>query len=347
MDSITHIAVGAVIGEAIMGRKIGKRAMLLGAIAQSLPDIDFVASFFLSTADDLLAHRGFTHSFLFAALASFLLALISERWHRPHNISLQKWILFYGIEVFTHLFLDAFNSYGTGWFEPFSHLRISFNALFVADPFFSVWCGVACIALLILRIDNIKRIYWIRFSLGLSVIYLLYALYNKSTINAAVEKNLAKQHIASQRFFATPTALNNWLWYIVSEDKNGFYIGYRSVFDRDSSIDFHYFPRQQHLLGNVKQKEDIQRLVRFSQGYYTLDHIGDTLVFNDLRFGQIMGWQNPQAGFAFHYYVELSHANDLVIQRGRFTGWNSKTIRALVRRIKGVKGTRYEERGTR
>lgn len=339
MDSITHIAVGAVIGEAIMGKKIGKRALLLGAIAQSLPDIDFVASFFLSTADDLLAHRGFTHSFLFAVLAALLLALISERWHRPHNISLQKWILFYCIEIFTHLLLDAFNSYGTGWFEPFSHLRVSFNALFVADPFFSLWCGIAFVALLILRRNHARRKYWVRISLALSACYLLYALYNKSTINAVVEKNLAQQHIASRRFFATPTALNNWLWYIVAEDENGFHIGYRSVFDRSPAIAFHYFPRQQNLLENVKQKEDIQRLVRFSQGYYTLDHIGDTLVFNDLRFGQIMGWQNPQAGFAFHYFVELADANDLVIQRGRFTGWNMKTVRALVRRIKGRKET--------
>lgn len=336
MDSITHIVIGAVIGEAIMGKKIGKRAMLLGAIAQSLPDIDFVASFFLSTADDLLAHRGFTHSFLFAILAVVLLALLSERWHRPHNISIQKWIVFYCIEIFIHLFLDAFNSYGTGWLEPFSHVRISFNALFVADPFFSIWCGVAFIALLILSINNPKRKYWIGLSLGISACYLAYALYNKSAINSVVNKNIEYQKITSSRFFATPTALNNWLWYVVVEDKKGgYHVGYRSVFDHEPVIRFHYFPRQQHLLNNVKQKEDIQKLIRFSQSYYTLDHVGDTLVFNDLRFGQVMGWKNPQAGFAFHYYVELPAENSLVIQRGRFTGWNIETVRALAARIKG------------
>ena len=29
-------------------------------------------------------------------------------------------------------FIDAFNNYGVGWFEPFSHERISFNAIYVA-----------------------------------------------------------------------------------------------------------------------------------------------------------------------------------------------------------------------
>ncbi|HLP38350.1 metal-dependent hydrolase, partial [Lacibacter sp.] len=66
MDSITHIALGACIGEAFFEKGFGKKAMLWGALAQSIPDIDFVASFWMGTADDLLAHRGFTHSLLFA-----------------------------------------------------------------------------------------------------------------------------------------------------------------------------------------------------------------------------------------------------------------------------------------
>jgi len=47
MDSITHIVLGACIGEVFIGKKAGKRALLLGAVANSLPDIDFVASFLL------------------------------------------------------------------------------------------------------------------------------------------------------------------------------------------------------------------------------------------------------------------------------------------------------------
>ena len=57
MDSLTHIVLGACIGEAMLGKKLGKKAMLIGAIAQSLPDIDFVAALWLGPAENLLAHR--------------------------------------------------------------------------------------------------------------------------------------------------------------------------------------------------------------------------------------------------------------------------------------------------
>ena len=40
MDSVTQITLGAAVGEAVLGRKIGGRAMLWGAIAGTLPDLD-------------------------------------------------------------------------------------------------------------------------------------------------------------------------------------------------------------------------------------------------------------------------------------------------------------------
>ena len=37
-----------------------------------LPDIDFVASFWLDTAHDVWAHRGLTHSFLFIVVMNYI-----------------------------------------------------------------------------------------------------------------------------------------------------------------------------------------------------------------------------------------------------------------------------------
>ncbi len=107
MDSITHLALGACMGEAFAGKTVGKKAMLWGAMAQSIPDIDFMAAAWMDTTSNLLAHRGFTHSILFCALITPGLALLAERLHRPHNISLQKWILFFRSVIFIHIFLDA------------------------------------------------------------------------------------------------------------------------------------------------------------------------------------------------------------------------------------------------
>lgn len=335
MDSITHIALGACMGEAFLDRKLGRKALLWGALAQSAPDIDFVTAFWMDTPGSLLAHRGFTHSFLFAALISVFLALLAERWHRPHNISFRKWAQFFAGVIFIHVFIDAFNNYGVGWFEPFSHQRISFNAIYVADPFFSIWPVLALVLLIVLKQTSKQRRKWWTMGLVFSSIYLLYCLFNKVMIDHDAKQVLKKQNIKYTRYFTTPTALQNWLWYVVAGNDSGYYIGYRSVFDSKKYIGFEYFPRNDKLLDSVEDTEGLQKLKRFSQEFYTAEKWNDTLVFNDLRFGQITGWQDPGNKFVFHYFLKDSADNTLVVQRGRFEGWDKNAFKSLLKRIEG------------
>jgi inner membrane protein len=335
MDSLTHIAIGACIGDLFLGKKIGKKAMLYGAIAASLPDIDFIASFWLKNADDLMAHRGLTHSFLFAVICILILAYLFRHRHRVENIPVKTWLLFMGTEIASHLFLDAFNAYGIGWFEPFSHQRISFNVIFVADPFFSIWPGIAAVALLILKSASQKRIRWAKFGLICSSLYLMYCLFNKFSIDKDTQYALNTQGIRFNRYFTTPTPFNNWLWYEVAETDSGFQIGYRSVFDKNRQVSFQFFPRNKYLLTPLRDQHELTELLQFSQGYYTADTSAQGIVFNDLRFGQMMGWQHPEAHFVFHYFLQNPDANKLVVQRGRFANWNRESIRFFLKRIRG------------
>ncbi len=336
MDSLTHIALGACVGEAFFEKGFGKKAMLWGALAQSIPDIDFIASFWMNTSENLLAHRGFTHSILFAVLIIPVFALTAERVHRPHDISFRKWLLFFTAEVFLHLFIDGFNNYGVGWLEPFSHHRFSFNTIYVADPFFSIWPVIAFVMLLILNAYHPKRtLLWV-VGVVLPFLYLAYCGINKLTIDKSVRESFALQHIPHERYFTTPAPLNNWLWFTVAGNDSGYYVGFRSVFDRKQEIEFQFFPRNDSLLEPVKDHEDLQKLIRFSQQFYTVEKWNDTLVFNDLRFGQMLGWQNPKERFVFHYFLEHpDNENKLVVQRGRFAGWNKEVIKNLWNRIKG------------
>jgi inner membrane protein len=335
MDSITHIALGACIGEAFFEKGFGKKAMFWGALAQSIPDIDFVAGFWMDTAQELLSHRGFTHSFLFGILVVPVFALLADRIHRPHDISFKKWLLFFGVEVFLHLFLDGFNNYGIGWLEPFSHHRFSFNTIYVADVFFSLWPGIACVMLLILGAFHPRRTFWWRFGVILPFVYLSYCTINKISIDREVRKAFVAQHIPYESYFTTPAPLNNWLWFVVAGNDSGFHVGFRSVFDRKKNIDLKFFPRNDSLLAPISDHEDLQHLIRFSQGFYTVEKYKDTLLFNDLRFGQIIGWHDPKGQFVFHYYLEHPQDNQLVVQRGRFAGWNKDVFYSLLRRVKG------------
>jgi inner membrane protein len=325
--------LGACIGDALAGKKIGKRAMLWGALAQSIPDIDFISAAWNHTASNLLAHRGFTHSVLFALLATLLFALFAEHYHKKHQVGYAQWLVFFAVQIGIHLFIDLFNSYGMGLLEPFSHKRYALNTIFVADPFFSVWPAAGFIALLILKNKDRRRKTWRLVGIWGSALYLFYCCINKIKIDNDVEKIFASRQIVPQRYFTTPTPLNNWLWFVVAEKDSAFYTGYRSVFDRSVKMDLEVFPKNDSLLRPLLKEEEVQHLLRFSQGYYTVEKWHDTLVFNDLRFGQITGWQNPREKFAFHYFLQTPGGNKLVVQRGRFAKWNKKTVAALWNRI--------------
>jgi inner membrane protein len=328
--------LGACIGEAVAGRQLGRKAMLYGILAQSLPDIDFVTAFYLDKPAELLAHRGFTHSLLFAFMATILASLTAHVVHKRY-VPVRHWMRLFGVNIFTHIFIDAFNNYGTAWFEPFSHYRVSFHALYVADPFFSVVPLVASMVLFLSHRKHPRRKWWALVGVGYVAFYLSYAVINKTIVSRDVKAALKNQPVPTKDYIVTPAPLNNWLWYIVAKSDSGVLVGYRSVFDKGDPVQLYYFPRNRALLQSVADKESLHYLERFSQGYYTVEQWGDTTVFNDLRFGQIVGWYNPRERFAFHYYLNYSDKNDLVVQRGRFAKWNETTLKALVNRIRGGK----------
>lgn len=323
------------MGEAFAGRQLGRKAMLAGVIAHSLPDIDFTAALWLSTADNLHAHRGFTHSILFVFLISPVLAFVARFFLKQAEISFAKWVIFFLIISALHIFLDAFNNYGVGWYEPFSSQRVSFDTIFVADPFFSIVPGLALVMLLVIKHGKNVRRFWWRAGLFSCLIYLGYTVINKIIINKRVEKVLAYQQIIPKRIFTTPAPLQNWLWFVTAEMDSGFYTGYVSVFDRKLNNQLTYSPKNERLLNLLPDREEADKLIKFSQRYYTVEKHADTLLFNDLRFGQITGWDDPQQRFAFYFYLQPEMDNTLVVQRGRFANWNKKTFNSFIKRIKG------------
>jgi inner membrane protein len=309
--------------------------MFLGALAQSIPDIDFVTALWNNTASNLLAHRGFTHSIVFGGLATAGFGLLAEHYHKKHQIGFNKWVLFFGLQIAIHILIDLFNNYGIGLFEPFSHLRYSFNAMFVADPFFSIGPAIAFVALLILKPRVKRRDFWWRFGVTCSFAYLLMCVFNKTIIDKSVKQTMAAQKIPHRGFLTTPTPLNNLLWYVAINNDSEFFIGFSSVFDKSHRLNLHRFAKNDSLLKQVSAYEDLQHLIRFSQGYYTVEKWHDTLVFNDLRFGQMIGWYNPNEHFVFHYFLNKGKDNKLVVQRGRFANWSWTTTRSMLNRIKG------------
>lgn len=94
MDSLTQIILGAAVGEAVLGKKIGNKAMLYGAIAGTIPDLDVLTSFFTDTVSALEIHRGFTHSIFFSVLFAPVFAYIVTRFEAYKNLKDWAWLFF-------------------------------------------------------------------------------------------------------------------------------------------------------------------------------------------------------------------------------------------------------------
>ena len=89
MDSLSQIVLGAAVGEVVLGRRIGNRAMVWGAVAGTIPDMDVLGKYFLSELDNLAFHRGISHSLLFCVVGALGFGWVTDRLYRsPHH----RWI---------------------------------------------------------------------------------------------------------------------------------------------------------------------------------------------------------------------------------------------------------------
>lgn len=161
-------------------------------------------------------------------------------------------------------------------------------------------------------------------------------LVNKIYVTEQAKDAFVRQGIPHKMYFTTPAPLQSFLWMVVAGDSAGFNIAYRSVFDSPEKINFGYFPVNEHMLDTLIHHSDVEYLKTFSQGFYTVEKWGDTLVFSDLRFGQILGWQDPKERFVFHYFLQHPGSNTLIVQRGRFAKWDRKVLKRFLQRIRGI-----------
>ncbi|MGH1337066.1 MAG: metal-dependent hydrolase [Aureispira sp.] len=106
MDSITQATLGAAVGHAVLGKKMGNKAVLIGAFAGTVPDLDVISQLFAEhQIYNLVYHRGISHSILFTIAASPIFAWLSLKYYKSglhHKEGVQVawtvfWALFYSL----------------------------------------------------------------------------------------------------------------------------------------------------------------------------------------------------------------------------------------------------------
>ena len=291
MDSLTQIVLGAACGEIVLGKKIGNKALLFGAIGGTIPDLDvFIGKLLYNNEIQAMAfHRGFMHSILFAVLGAFLFGWITYKLYntgvRKETTTIKNWIWLFFLSIFTHPILDCFTPYGTQLFVPFSDYRVAFNTISVVDPLYTVPFLLSLIIMMFFNRKRTRRTWWLKAGIYVSSAYMFFTIINKFYIDSVFRKSFEKAGIPYNRFSAQPTILNNILWYAVAESNTQYHLTFYSLFDKSATANKVITIEKNHDLINMSDS-NLQTLAWFSNGYYNLskkDKIG-TYKYVDLRY---------------------------------------------------------------
>lgn len=284
MDSVTQAALGATIGGAVLGRRLGRKAILIGAVLGTLPDLD-VALDYGDAVANVTEHRGFSHSlFVLTGLAT-LLALLSARFAPAKGISLPHWWCFFALILITHPLLDALTTYGTQLLWPLDLVPAAWPIIFIIDPLYTLPLLLTLgIALFSKRVR--KACTW---GLTITSVYLMMAAGAKLLVEQRLAPALAEQGLEEAPLLLQPTPFNIVLWRATVIDGDRYYESLISVFDGDRQ------PRLEPLVRNTELEEFAlasqhgERLTWFAGSFLRYETRlldgKETLIATDIRLG--------------------------------------------------------------
>jgi inner membrane protein len=334
MDPLTHMAIGAAVGEMVLGKIEGRRAILFGALAGAMPDLDMVPALFMEPLARLDVHRGYSHSIFFALLISPILGYFINRMTNGKSGTNKYflWTILIFIAILLHIGVDCLTTYGTRIFLPFSDYRVALSSIAIVDPFFTVPLIVSALALVIISNQTKFRKMLFRTGLFLSIFYLVFTFCNKLYIESVFEHDLKIQNYTHTRLFTTPLPFSNVLWVGVAEGAESYYMGYYSLLDRDGMVRFDTVKKNHETIQTIAD-DTIKKIISITHGLYSIEQNGSYFIFNDLRYGsRTLGTGKNE--FMFSYIIKKNNGR-IQITRKRFGRLRLDSFPLLLKRMRG------------
>ena len=272
------------MGEAILGPKVGRKAMVWGAILGTLPDLDVLIPLD-GPVEDFVYHRGFSHSLFLLALVTPLFAWLITRIHPESRDRFREWCLLVFLVLEIGVLLDLLTIYGTQVLWPFHTMPLALPVLFIIDPLFTLPIVVGVSAAWFL---SRKRSLGHRLNaagLVIAMVYLGWAFGARELVNHSVRQRLEAQEVRYERLISSPAPFNTLLWRFVGMDGDRYFETYASIFDGDDALVVDHYPRHLDLLDGLEEHPPVAKLRWFTRGWYAASRIGDDIVMTDLRMG--------------------------------------------------------------
>ena len=280
MDSIAQFALGATLGEAVLGKKAGVRAPLVGGVIASLPDLDVFYPF-ASDVASFTWHRGVTHSLLVLALAAPLIAWGLLRTRLKYYGRPRDWHLLVFLALTTHPLLDALTVYGTQLLWPIAMPPVTWSTLFIIDPWLTLPLVAGVMGVRLARKFAVAR-HFNCIGLALACAYITWSIGAKAHVDRAFRHALDARGIEAERTISTPLPLTTLGWRMIAMHDGGYTQGVHRI-GGETQLDSH--ASNPELLNGLQATADIERLKWFSKGFFKVAEEDGQIVLTDLRMG--------------------------------------------------------------
>jgi inner membrane protein len=300
---VTQLFLGAALGEWLLGRQLGKRALAWGAFIGVLPEFNLILHPLLDHAHKIAILHGPSHSLLVIALAAFALGRgLSKLWIHEKITRIQATSCVATLWT-AHLIADCATSRGAALLWPFSGKSISFNHLFETDILITAILGITVVWLTFLPppsakkprgkmpVPRSKRRQVCLGGLGLCAGYILLSLSMKGLVSAGFAADLERRGIHHERRMEAPMPHQIFLWRALVDRGDAVWIGYRSVFEkRTTPVRWTIYPRGAAALDRVSEMRETKTLQTITDGWWIARPHVKGAWLGDLRHAEIREW---------------------------------------------------------
>tara|TARA_B110000008_G_scaffold271713_1_gene303511 strand:- start:2187 stop:3200 length:1014 start_codon:yes stop_codon:yes gene_type:complete len=331
MDPVTQVSLGAAAAALVSRPASLRSALIIGAIAGAVPDLDVLIQ---SEHDPLLSleyHRHFSHSLFMVPVIGCLVALVYKGLLRSRAPDLATCGLYAIMGTLSHGLLDACTSYGTRLYWPFSQYRESWDLISIIDPLFTL----PMLALLLVAFIR-KRVNVARSGLILAGLYLGFAAYQQRQAHTAILELAQERAHGVHDLVLRPSFANTVVWRSVYQHQGMYYVDAVRVlpgseakyYPGDSTPVLSPLQIEAWAQGQPNILRDVARFQHFSQGYL-YQHPDDPTVLADLRYALL-----PDSIYPLWGIRRPSHTDDPV-QWVHYRKANQSAVNRLLAMLRG------------
>ncbi|THB72056.1 MAG: metal-dependent hydrolase [Desulfobulbaceae bacterium] len=341
MDSVTQAALGASVGFLCWRDKLGRKAVIGGAVIGTIPDLDIIVYPLLDSVQRLYWHRGESHSVFFILLGALLTGWVLQQIIHRHRISYYSVFAGCFLIYATHVLIDVYTVYGTQLFAPFSRYGYALGNMFIIDPLLTLPLLLSISAALVSpsRASGIIN----SGALFIVICYSIWSLLIQSYADKQFQQALVKMNVVASRNLTSASPLNTLLWRHVAETPDGYLFGYWSILDQpEREIVFYHIPRNEQATASFRQSRAFAVVDWFSKGWWIALETGENRVkIVDIRFTEIPASANDpyqRWNWPFSWVFEKDSQPSQLQRAEQLPQDFSGTLELLTNRINGGTG---------